>query len=70
MPSSTVTFNGRVTLPLNVRKQLGLKTGDSVDFVEIEKDRFAIRHCSGVATEREDGGAEANEAGETRKKPQ
>jgi AbrB family looped-hinge helix DNA binding protein len=37
-----VTFNGRVTLPSNVRKQLGLKTGDSVDFVEIEKGRFAI----------------------------
>jgi AbrB family looped-hinge helix DNA binding protein len=38
-----VTFNGRITLPYNVRKELGLKTGDSVDFVEIEKGRFAIR---------------------------
>jgi AbrB family looped-hinge helix DNA binding protein len=37
-----VTFNGRITLPSHVRKQLGLKTGDSVDFVEIEKGRFAI----------------------------
>jgi AbrB family looped-hinge helix DNA binding protein len=37
-----VTFNGRITLPLHVRKQLGLKTGDNVDFVEIEKGRFAI----------------------------
>jgi AbrB family looped-hinge helix DNA binding protein len=41
-----VTFNGRITLPNHVRKELGLKTGDSVDFVEIEKGRFAIR-CSG-----------------------
>jgi AbrB family looped-hinge helix DNA binding protein len=70
MPSSTVTFNGRVTLPIHVRKQLGLKTGDSVDFVEIDKDRFAIRHCSGAATEREDGSAEANEADEARNRPQ
>jgi len=37
-----VTFNGRITLPLQVRKQLGLKTGDNVEFVEVEKGRFAI----------------------------
>jgi AbrB family looped-hinge helix DNA binding protein len=37
-----VTFNGRITLPSHVLKELGLKTGDSVDFVEIEKGRFAI----------------------------
>jgi AbrB family looped-hinge helix DNA binding protein len=60
MPSATVTFNGRITLPLNVRKQLGLKTGDSVDFVEIGKGRFAIRHCSGGVAEREEGAAEAD----------
>jgi AbrB family looped-hinge helix DNA binding protein len=44
MPSAVVTFNGRVTLPNRVLKQLGLKTGDSVDFVEIENGRFAITH--------------------------
>jgi AbrB family looped-hinge helix DNA binding protein len=43
MPTAVVTFNGRITLPSHVRKELGLKTGDSVDFVEIEKGRFAIR---------------------------
>jgi AbrB family looped-hinge helix DNA binding protein len=42
MPTAMVTFNGRVTLPSNVRKQLGLKTGDCIDFVEIEEGRFAI----------------------------
>jgi len=42
MPSAMVTFNGRITLPNHVRKELGIKTGDSVDFVEIEKGRFAI----------------------------
>jgi AbrB family looped-hinge helix DNA binding protein len=37
-----VTFNGRITLPTHIRKQLGLKTGDNIDFIEIEKGRFAI----------------------------
>jgi bifunctional DNA-binding transcriptional regulator/antitoxin component of YhaV-PrlF toxin-antitoxin module len=41
-----VTFNGRITLPFPVLKQLGLKTGDNVDFVEIEKGRFAINASS------------------------
>jgi AbrB family looped-hinge helix DNA binding protein len=40
-----VTFNGRITLPTNVRKQLGLKTGDNIDFIEIENGRFAICPC-------------------------
>jgi AbrB family looped-hinge helix DNA binding protein len=42
MPSAMVTFNGRITLPPHVRKQLGLRTGDSVEFVEIGNGRFAI----------------------------
>ncbi len=42
MPSAMVTFNGRITLPPNVRKQLGLKTGDSVEFVEMGNGHFAI----------------------------
>jgi AbrB family looped-hinge helix DNA binding protein len=42
MPTAMVTFNGRITLPSQVRKNLGLKTGDDVEFVEVEKGRFAI----------------------------
>ena len=42
MPTAMVTFNGRITLPSHVRRQLGLKIGDCVDFVEIGKGRFAI----------------------------
>jgi AbrB family looped-hinge helix DNA binding protein len=42
MPSAMVTFNGRITLPPNVRKQLGLRTGDCVEFVELGNGRFAI----------------------------
>jgi AbrB family looped-hinge helix DNA binding protein len=47
MPSAMVTFNGRITLPPDVRKQLGLRTGDSVDFVEIGNGRFAIAPGAG-----------------------
>jgi AbrB family looped-hinge helix DNA binding protein len=43
MPSAMVTFNGRITLPTDIRKQLGLKTGDKVEFVEISKGQFALR---------------------------
>jgi len=42
MPTAMVTFNGRITLPPQVRKHLGLKTGDNVEFVEVENGRFAI----------------------------
>ena len=64
MPSATVTFNGRITLPSNVRKQLGLKTGDSVDFVEIGSGKFAIRHCSGASSESEGETSEVDAATE------
>lgn len=47
MPSAMVTFNGRITLPPHVRKQLGLKTGDSVEFVEIGNGRFALSTGAG-----------------------
>lgn len=61
MPSAMVTFNGRITLPTDIRKQLGLKTGDKVEFVEIGKGQFALRPRadadnggSGVADAREE----------------
>ena len=51
MPSAMGTFNGRITLPPNVRKQLGLRTGDSVEFVEIGNGRFAISPGAGSVPE-------------------
>jgi AbrB family looped-hinge helix DNA binding protein len=46
-----VTFNGRITLPPQVRKDLGLKTGDNVEFVEVEKGRFAISCSNRISAE-------------------
>jgi len=55
MPSAMVTFNGRITLPTDIRKQLGLKTGDNIDFVEIEKGRFEICPRTAALREKERG---------------
>jgi AbrB family looped-hinge helix DNA binding protein len=52
-----VTFNGRITLPTDIRKQLGLKTGDNIDFVEIENGRFAICPRPSTANAQEAGSA-------------
>ena len=35
MSVATVTSKGQVTLPLSVRKSLGIEPGDQVDFVEV-----------------------------------
>jgi AbrB family looped-hinge helix DNA binding protein len=59
MPSAMVTFNGRITLPTDIRKQLGLKTGDKVEFVEIGKGQFALR----PRTDADNSTSERTEAG-------
>jgi antitoxin PrlF len=32
MPAATVTSKGQITIPIEVRKKLGLKSGDKIDF--------------------------------------
>jgi len=41
-PSSTISSKGQVTVPIEVRHRLGLKTGDRVDFV-YEDGRTVLR---------------------------
>ncbi len=43
MTASTVTTKGQVTIPLDVRRRLGLDAGDRIEFVEIGDGMFAIK---------------------------
>jgi len=38
-----VTSKGQVTIPVDVRRRMGLDRGDRVEFVELESGGFAIR---------------------------
>jgi antitoxin PrlF len=40
--SSTISSKGQITVPLEVRKRLGLRVGDRVEFV-VDKDQTTIR---------------------------
>ncbi len=40
--SATLTSKGQITLPSRMRKELGLKAGDKVAFVEDEKGSYRI----------------------------
>ena len=42
MPTATMTSKGQITIPIQVRKALGLDAGDKIDFFEIEKGRYVI----------------------------
>lgn len=43
MTTSTMTTKGQVTIPLDVRRRLGLNAGDRVEFVEGADGTFAIK---------------------------
>ena len=42
MASATVTSKGRITIPVSVREDLGLKGGTRVKFVKIAEGQYAI----------------------------
>jgi len=42
MSTATMTSKGQITIPISVRNALGVKAGDRVEFVEIEKGHFAV----------------------------
>jgi antitoxin PrlF len=41
-PSSTISSKGQITVPLEIRRRLGLREGDRVEFV-VAEDRTVIR---------------------------
>jgi antitoxin PrlF len=42
VPAATVTSKGQITIPAPVRIALGVDAGDRVEFIELEKGRFAV----------------------------
>lgn len=47
MPSATVTSKGQITIPIEVRKALGLSAGDEVMFFALGNGEFAFRPRTG-----------------------
>jgi len=47
--SSTISSKGQITVPLEIRNRLGLRTGDRVEFV-VDDDRTTIRPARAPAT--------------------
>jgi len=42
MPTATMTSKGQITIPIELRKAMGLDAGDKIDFVEIEKGQYRM----------------------------
>jgi AbrB family looped-hinge helix DNA binding protein len=42
MSTATVTSKGQITIPVEVRSELGVSAGDRVEFIELGKGRYAI----------------------------
>jgi len=51
MPTATVTSKGQITIPNEIRRKLGLKAGDQVEFFEEEDGKFAFRPKTGSIME-------------------
>lgn len=46
MPSSTLSSKGQITVPVEVRKRLGLKPGDRVEFA-LDEGQTTLRRARG-----------------------
>jgi AbrB family looped-hinge helix DNA binding protein len=42
MPTATMTSKGQITIPIELRKAMGLDAGDKIDFFEVEKGQFRM----------------------------
>jgi antitoxin PrlF len=51
MPTATMTSKGQITIPVKVRKALGLKPGVRIDFYEVEDGEYAFRPKMGSIME-------------------
>ena len=51
MPTAIMTSKGQITIPVKVRKALGLKPGVRIDFYEIKDGEYAFRPRTGSIME-------------------
>jgi antitoxin PrlF len=42
MPTATITSKGQVTIPQQVRNDMGVTAGDRIDFVRMEDGNYAV----------------------------
>lgn len=42
MATATVTSKGQITIPAKVRVDMGLSTGDRIDFIRMEDGHYAV----------------------------
>lgn len=42
MPTATITSKGQITIPQQVRSDMGLAAGDRVDFIRMEDGHYAV----------------------------
>ncbi len=51
MPTATMTSKGQITIPIQIRKALGLKPGVRIDFYEAEDGEYTFRPKTGSIME-------------------
>lgn len=47
MSKAVITSKGQITIPADVRRRLGVDSGDRIEFVELESGGFAILPATG-----------------------
>lgn len=47
MPTATMTSKGQLTIPIEVRKELGLKPGVRIDFYKVDVGEYMFRPRTG-----------------------
>jgi AbrB family looped-hinge helix DNA binding protein len=47
MATAALSSKGQITIPVEVRKKLGLKTGDRIGFIENENGEFVLKPKTG-----------------------
>lgn len=48
MPASTLTSKGQITIPAEVRRTLGLKSGSRVEFVPMDNGSYELVPANGT----------------------